>query len=44
MKIAGTILFALFGLVGIAFVTAAVEYIAESINKKNKHEDEDQKC
>lgn len=40
MKFVGTILFALLGLVGIGFVAAAVDAIAESINKKNKHEDE----
>ena len=40
MSVASTIAFALLGLVGIGFVAAAVEFIAESINKKNKHEDE----
>lgn len=43
MKVAGTIVFALLGLVGIGLVAAAVDAIAESINKKNKHEDEDEK-
>lgn len=43
MSFAGTILFALLGLVGIGLVAAAVDAIAESINKKSKHEDENEK-
>ena len=43
MRVAGTILFAILGLVGIGLVAAAVDAIAESINKKNKDEDENEK-
>lgn len=43
MRVVSTIAFALLGLVGIGLLAAAVEFIAESINKKHKHEDEDDK-
>lgn len=42
MKVLCSILFALCGLVGIGLLAAAVESSAESINKENKHEDEDE--
>lgn len=43
MSVTGTILFDILAIVGIGLVAAAVEFIAESINKKNKHEDENDK-